>query len=126
MFVTARVTRLAALALITVLAVTGCGGGAAAPARSDVKISGTGSDRSALVQLNGNYGVTWSLSARPTKCLAILTLESPTDKAVLEVIADDEAATSGTTNIYSLEQGGYFIDGELNDCGPWTVVLTPS
>lgn len=110
-------------ALAALLVFAACS--APASPRQERTVSGTGNAKSAPVELAGNYSVTWSLGARPPKCTAILTLESPTDKGIYEVLVNDEVATSGATNVYGLDAGPYYVNGDLNDCGPWSVVLTP-
>jgi hypothetical protein len=116
---------MARIGIVAVFFLTACASAGPVATPAPVTVSGAGVEKSATIALEGNYAVAWSVTVRPEKCLTILTLESPTDKAVLETLADDDAAASGSTHVYGLARGSYFVNGDLNSCGPWTVTLSP-
>jgi hypothetical protein len=105
----------------------GGGGGGGAPAQAPITISGSGIENSAPFHLNGgDYRVTWTATPdSDVGCYHGANLDS-NEVDVFEVLAneilDSAAPMSGSTYVYGLDPGRYYINA--NSGCDWSFTFT--
>lgn len=105
------------------------GDAVAAPRQTAITVSGSGIENSDPFQLNGgDYMVEWTATPQTdTGCYHGATLQTTDESAfVFEMLAnellDSSARASGSTNVYGLDEGEYYI--EANSGCDWEFVIT--
>jgi hypothetical protein len=119
-----KMRRRVGVLLIPIVVLAGCGA-VRSDWRSQTEVNGTGTGEGAVVDLAGDYWITWTMWARPPNCLATLGIQSATDASLRTDLPDDGRARSSETRLQGLKFGSYLVSGGSSDCGPWQVIIVP-
>jgi hypothetical protein len=107
---------------------SGNGAGTGATARSTERVTGSGIEKSDRFNLEGDYAVSWTATPdSDVGCYHGAFLRDQGDdieEFLVNETLDGTASASGTTNVYSLDAGSYYIDA--NSGCDWTFTFAPS
>jgi hypothetical protein len=97
------------------------------PIRDSVVKSGSRSSQTELFDLNGGaYHVEWSAASDGHGCSHSVSLKLPDGtygKEIIDASVDDSNEGSGSTNLYGIASGRYFLSA-ISGCQTWTVSIT--
>jgi hypothetical protein len=116
------------LVAISVIRSGGIAGAAIVP-RTPQTVSGSGTSKTAPIDLQGDYEVSWTITPTDSSgCFHGAYLRRTDGAFLFEALGSemlsDAAVKSGSTRLYGLESTHYYVDVN-SGCG-WTITFTPT